>query len=38
VIISIIEIVVFIIECSLHGVNNSEFLAPDAHSMEVMGW
>ena len=37
-IISLFEIVVFAIECSLHGVNNSEFLAPDAHSMEVMGW
>jgi membrane associated rhomboid family serine protease len=37
-IISIVEIVVFIAECSIRGVNNSEFLAPDAHSMEMMGW
>lgn len=37
-IISLIEIVVFIVECSIRGVNNYEFLAPDAHAMEMMGW
>jgi hypothetical protein len=37
-IISLVEIAVFIVECSIKGVNNSEFLAPDAHAMEMMGW
>ena len=38
VIISLFEILVFIISCSIYGVTNEEFLAPDPHALELLGW
>lgn len=37
VIISIIEIVIFIITCSVYGLSNSDFLAPDTRGIS-WGW
>lgn len=36
--VSLFEILVFIISCSIYGVRNDAFLAPDPHALEMLGW
>ena len=38
VIISLFEIVVFIISCSIYGLSNEALLAPNPHALEILGW
>ena len=38
VIVSLLEILVFIISCSIYGLSNDEFLAPNPHALELLGW
>ena len=38
VIISLVELVIFIISCSIYGITNEEFLAPNPHALEILGW
>jgi rhomboid protease GluP len=30
--------VIFIISCSIYGLNNEAFLAPNPHALEILGW
>ena len=36
--ISLFEILVFIISCSIYGIKNEAFLAPDPHALQLLGW
>lgn len=36
--ISLFEIFIFIISCCIYGVRNEEFLAPDPHALDLLGW
>jgi len=38
VIISLVEFGIFIISCCIYGVSNEEFLSPDPHALEILGW
>ena len=38
VIVSLFEIVMFIISISVMGLRNEAFLAPNPHALEAMGW
>ena len=36
--VSLFEILLFIISCSIYGVTNEALLAPDPHALEILGW
>ena len=36
--VSLFEIFLFIVSCSIYGLNNEAFLAPDPHALEILGW
>ena len=36
--VSLFEILVFIISCSIYGVSNEAFLAPNPHALAILGW
>ena len=37
-IVSLFEVVIFIISISVMGLRNEAFLAPNPHALEAMGW
>ena len=36
--ISLFEILIFIISCSIYGIKNDAFLSPNPHALDLLGW